>query len=144
MGSSSSAASCSRAVAAAAGAVGLVVAHAHRDARHALVAALRALAGAKLRLGLVVVHVFNAVLDEERLRESFQLQLALAAVQLCKHGLEDGIFFGVGAGGLGGGCADSSGSGAQKNGEKSARHNDQQFVAIESLGFIAPPAVAGR
>ena len=87
-----------RSVAAAAGAVGLVVAHAHRDARNALVCVLRAFAGAELRLGVEVVDFFNAVLDEERLGKALQLQLAHAAVELGEHGLEHGIFFGVGAG----------------------------------------------
>ena len=100
MGSLSRAASSSRTVAAAAGAVGFVVADTHGDARHALMLVLGALAGAELRLGLEVVNFFNAVLDEERLGESRQLQLAHAAVELGEHGIENGIFFGVGAGGL--------------------------------------------
>ena len=89
-----------RAVAAPAGAVGFVVAHAHRDARDALAGVVGAFAGAELGLGLEVVDLFNAVLDEERLGEALQLELAHAAVELREHGFEDGIFFGVGAGGL--------------------------------------------
>ena len=90
-----------RAIAALAGAVGLVVAHAHRDARDALVAARRAFAGAELRPGIERIHVFDAVLDEERLLKAFELQFILAAVQFLQHGLENGIFFGVGARRLG-------------------------------------------
>ena len=49
------------------------------------------------------IHVFNAVLDEEGLLESLELELAHAAIQLFEHGLENRILFGVGARGLGGG-----------------------------------------
>src|ERR1035441_10402530 len=38
------------------------------------------------------------LLDEERLGEVLQLQLVLAPVQLFEHGLEDGVFLGIGAG----------------------------------------------
>jgi hypothetical protein len=56
-----------------------------------------AFAGSKLRLGLKVVHILNPVLDEERLGESRQLQMAHAPVHLRKHRLKQWIFFRIGA-----------------------------------------------
>jgi hypothetical protein len=57
--------------------------------------------GSKLGIGLEFVDLFNAVLNEERFRNVLQLQLSFAAVELCEHGLEDGVFFRIGAGWLG-------------------------------------------
>ena len=48
--------------------------------------------GAKLRLDDEVFYVFNAVLNKERLRETFELKLAHAAIHLSEHGLEHGVF----------------------------------------------------
>ena len=47
-----------------------------------------------------------------------QLQLGFAAVELGEHGLEDGVFFGVGAGGLGCGLRGRGTGDAAKNGCK--------------------------
>ncbi|SPE19036.1 hypothetical protein SBA5_190013 [Candidatus Sulfotelmatomonas gaucii] len=90
-----------RAVATAAGAVGFVIAYADGNAGDTLVRAIGALAGPELSLRFKIVDFFDAVLDEEWLGEAFQLELAHAAVEFGEHGFEDGIFFGVGAGGLG-------------------------------------------
>ena len=97
-------------------------------------AARRTFAGAELRLGFEVVHVFNAVLDEERLLEALQLQFAHAAVQFLEHGLEDGIFFGIGAGGL------HAGREASAQQSKTGR----QRRVIGRIKFIAPPSVHRR
>ena len=59
-----------------------------------------ALARAEVGLGCEVVDLFDAVLDEERLGKARQLELAHAAIEFGEHGFEDGIFFGIGAGGL--------------------------------------------
>ena len=102
----------------AAGAVGLVVANADRHACNALASAVGAFTGAEFGGGLEVVDLFNAVLDEERLGEALQLELAHAAVKLRKHGFEDGIFFGVGAGGLSVRC------GCEENSDKDGEHSE--------------------
>jgi hypothetical protein len=64
------------------------------------VGALSAFGGSELGLGLEVVNIFDAVLNEERLGEVFELELGHAAIELGKHGLEDGVLFSVGARGL--------------------------------------------
>ena len=80
------------AVAAAAGAVGFVVADEDGDAGDAAAIAADALGGAEGGAGFEVVDVFDAVLDEEGLLEAGELELGDAAVELGEHGGEDGIF----------------------------------------------------
>ena len=102
--------------------------------------AQRTLAGAKLRLGFIVVHVFNSVLDVERLLKALQLELAHAAIQLGEHGLQYGIFFGVGAGWLRR-CAQASA--AKKSRKKSCSGKDRNRTdRVHRASFVADAAAS--
>ena len=95
---------------------------------------LTAFGAAELRLGLEVVDILDAVLDEEGLFEVFELKLAHAAIHLGEHSLEDGVFFSVGAGGLRGA---RGGCGEAENGDRDSGGDASELSAVHLASFDA-------
>ena len=89
------------AIPATSGTVGLVISDSNSNASDALMGMRGAFRGAKLCLGLIVVNVFNAVLDKEWLSKARQLQLSHTAIEFREHGFEEWVLFGLGASLLG-------------------------------------------
>src|SRR6185369_407353 len=101
--------------------------------------ALQSLARAECRFGLEVVNVFNAIFDEKGLFKARELKARHAAIQFLEHGLEDGVFFGVGSCGFCG-CRSRRDEVGEK--EKNGSEQCRGTKWIHWASFVAATTVA--
>ena len=112
-------------------AVDLVVAYANGNASQPLMPVITANIRAKISLGLVILDVFNTVLNEEWLLESLQLKLIPVAIQFREHGLQNRVFFRIGARLL-------RGNGNARNKDRSSeRERNSEAISVHQFPFPA-------